>query len=212
MPISSVWAFLSAGVVLGLSAGFSPGPLLTLVIAQTLRHGTREGVKVALAPLLTDLPIILLSFLVLKTFAESEVLLGAISLAGGAFVIHLAIDNFRAVPAETAPPGQTPRSLGRGILVNFLSPHPYLFWMTVGAPLMVKASALNPLAALLFLTGFYSCLVGAKVFLAIISGRWRSHTSGRVHRRLLRFLSVLLLLFAGLLIKEGLQLLGWASP
>jgi len=56
-----VIAFLSAGVGLGLYAGFSPGPLLALIIAQTIRHGPKEGVKVAFAPIITDFPIILIS-------------------------------------------------------------------------------------------------------------------------------------------------------
>ena len=56
---------ISAGLVYGLSAGFSPGPLMALVISQTLKHGIREGAKVAMAPLITDLPIILVSLLVL---------------------------------------------------------------------------------------------------------------------------------------------------
>ncbi|MCU0573918.1 MAG: LysE family translocator [Syntrophobacteraceae bacterium] len=211
MPISSVSTFLGAGVILGLSAGFAPGPLLTLVVSQTLRHGAREGVKVALAPLLTDLPIILACFFILKRFAHSEMLLGLTALVGGAFVLHLAIDSFRARPLSGEIPEQAPRSFGRGVLVNFLSPHPYLFWMTVGAPLMVKAWNLTPLASLAFATGFYTCLVGAKVLLALLSGRCRAYTSGRVHEVLLRFLGVLLLIFAGLLIKEGIQLLGWAA-
>ncbi|MDH3383440.1 MAG: LysE family translocator, partial [Deltaproteobacteria bacterium] len=59
--------FLGAGIVLGLSAGFSPGPLLAMVLSQTIRHGAREGIKIAAAPLLTDLPIILVStFLLAK--------------------------------------------------------------------------------------------------------------------------------------------------
>lgn len=47
--------FLSVGAVLGLSSGLSPGPLLALVISETLRHGVKAGVKVALAPIITDL-------------------------------------------------------------------------------------------------------------------------------------------------------------
>ena len=57
--IPDMTASLLTGVIFGLSAGFAPGPLLTLVITQTLKHNIKEGVKVALAPLLTDLPIIL---------------------------------------------------------------------------------------------------------------------------------------------------------
>ena len=52
-----MFSALTAGILLGLSAGFAPGPLLTLVIAQTLKHNVREGIKVALAPLISDFPI-----------------------------------------------------------------------------------------------------------------------------------------------------------
>ena len=44
-------AALTSGVLLGFSVGLSPGPMLALVLAQTLRHGSREGCKIALTPL-----------------------------------------------------------------------------------------------------------------------------------------------------------------
>ena len=46
---------LTNGIILGLSAGFAPGPLSVLVISQTIQYGTGEGVKSAFAPLITDL-------------------------------------------------------------------------------------------------------------------------------------------------------------
>ena len=49
---------LWSGLILGLAAGVSPGPLLTLIVQQTVRHGVREGVKVAAVPLITDVPIV----------------------------------------------------------------------------------------------------------------------------------------------------------
>ncbi|MGD0905110.1 MAG: hypothetical protein ABR924_19595 [Terracidiphilus sp.] len=48
---------LVSGVLLGLFCGLAPGPLLALVLAQTLRHGAREGRKIALSPLVTDAPV-----------------------------------------------------------------------------------------------------------------------------------------------------------
>ena len=53
---------LAMGTFLGLAAGFAPGPLLTLVISETLQHDIKSGVKVALAPIITDLPIIFFTF------------------------------------------------------------------------------------------------------------------------------------------------------
>lgn len=209
--MSPLPTFLGAGILLGLSAGFSPGPLLALVISQTLRHGMREGVKVALAPLITDLPIVLICFFLLSRFVHSQIALGGVSLVGGAFVFYLAFDSFRAEPLHQEMPDRPPQSLGRGVLVNFLSPHPYLFWLSVGAPMMLKAWLQSPLASAAFLAGFYVCLVGSKVLLAVLSGKYRQRLTGRAHRILLRVLGLLLLIFACLLLRDGFQLLGRLS-
>ena len=46
------------------SCGLASGPLLALLLAQTLRHGPHEGCKIALTPLLTDAPIITVALVV----------------------------------------------------------------------------------------------------------------------------------------------------
>ena len=55
-------AFLTMGAFLGLTAGLSPGPLLTLVITETLKHSRAAGIKIAVAPLITDVPIIIFTY------------------------------------------------------------------------------------------------------------------------------------------------------
>ncbi len=52
----SIEYLILTGTVLGITAGISPGPLLMLVISQTIRFGHREGIKVSLTPLITDAP------------------------------------------------------------------------------------------------------------------------------------------------------------
>ncbi|MES9860524.1 MAG: hypothetical protein ABW157_19515 [Candidatus Thiodiazotropha sp. LLP2] len=74
---------ISAGIVLGLSAGFSPGPLLTLVISETLQHDIRAGIKVAVAPIITDLPIIIFSLFIINEISGLYNILGLISLLVG---------------------------------------------------------------------------------------------------------------------------------
>lgn len=201
-------ASLTAGVVFGLSAGFSPGPLLTLVISQSLRHGAREGIKVSLAPLITDVPIVLLSTFVLTRLASFELLLGGISLAGGLFLTYLAYESLRTTGFDPSIRCTEPQSMRRGILVNALSPHPYLFWLTVGAPMIVSAWTESPFAALGFLAGFYVCLVGAKVLVAVSVGKSRHLFIGRPYVYVMRGLGALLLLFAILLFQRSLQLFG----
>ena len=35
----NIWGILTVGFLLGAPAGFSPGPMLVLIISETLRHG-----------------------------------------------------------------------------------------------------------------------------------------------------------------------------
>ncbi len=200
--------FLGAALVLGLSAGLSPGPLLTLVIAQTLQHGVKEGIKVAFAPFITDLPIILLSLLVLTRLQNFKIILGVISILGGLFVLHLAYGSLRIKRLDRPASDAEPQSFYKGALVNALSPHPYLFWLTVGAPTILKAWLESPFSAVLFVVAFLGSLVGAKIVLAVMSGKSRRLLSDRFYAYVLRLLGALLLLFAFLLIKEGADLLG----
>ena len=201
--------YLATGVVLGLAAGFAPGPLLALILAQSIRYGTREGLKVAAAPLITDVPIVILATALVVMAAEAAGgLLGAISLAGAAFVTYLGIESIRATGVQAGRPDEAPRSWARGALVNALSPHPYIFWITVGAPVLIRAWGEGPLAAVAFLVGFYACLVGSKMLLAVIAGRSGGRLRGRGYRAVMVVLGALLLVFAVRLAGEGLRLLG----
>ena len=122
-----MFSALTAGIVFGLSAGLAPGPLLTFVITQTIKYNIKEGVKAALAPLVTDLPIIAASLLVLGRLSDFKRLLGVIAAIGAVYVFYLAYESFTAIPVNPDVDEIRARSLSKAILVNALNPHPYLF-------------------------------------------------------------------------------------
>jgi len=181
--------------------------MLALVLAQTLRHGPREGCKIALTPLVTDAPIIVVALVVAAKLAELRPLLGVVSVAGGAFVLYLAWDSVRPVRVDPEAPPEPPRSWFKGIFTNLLSPHPWIFWLTVGAAILARAIAQSWLVAVAFLFGFYLLLVGSKIMVALMAGRSRDLLAGRPYRVVMRVLAALLALFAILLFREGLKLL-----
>jgi threonine/homoserine/homoserine lactone efflux protein len=191
-----------SGMVLGLSAGLSPGPMLTLVISQTLRHGIREGVKVALAPLLTDTPIIMASLLFLSFFRSITPALGVISLCGGGYLFYLGLSSMRfktgAFEDETDP-----KSLKKGLMVNFLNPSPYLFWTSIGGPLVLKTSATPLVSAAVFILPFYVLLVGSKIVIAIVSGGTRNFLQSRHYVIIIRTLGLVLMGFGVLFLRDG---------
>ena len=199
--------FLIIGIILGLSAGFAPGPLLTLVISETLQHNIRSGIKVALAPIVTDLPIILISLFILAKLSIFHTILGIISLGGGLFLLILGWQSLKTQGIDLVVPVASPKSLSKGIFTNFLSPHPYLFWLSVGAPTMSKAMNSHPLAGVTFIGSFYFCLIGAKIAVAILTGKSKSFLTGNSYRAIIRCLGLFLIILAGKLFYDGLQLL-----
>jgi threonine/homoserine/homoserine lactone efflux protein len=199
---------LAAGCVFGLAAGFTPGPTTTLLIAQTLRFGRWDGIKVALAPLLTDAPIIAASLVLLSELARIEPVLGGITLLGAAFLTYLAVESFRVSGIKMGDETVTPHSLRKGFLVNLLNPHPYLFWFVVGAPTLLRAADQSVLAAALFVAGLYACLVGTKILIAVLVARSRSFLSNRAYVNVNRVLGVALAVFALLFLRDGLRTLG----
>jgi threonine/homoserine/homoserine lactone efflux protein len=199
--------FLTTGIILGLSAGFAPGPILALVISETINHDKRAGIKVALAPIITDLPIILLTLFFLSKLSGFHTVLGVISLLGGCFILYLGIESLRTKGVSLCLENDPPKSLQKGIVVNLLSPHPYLFWFSVGGPLTVKAMQHNILAAAAFISSFYILLVGSKIVIAIAVGKSKSFLNDKTYIYTMRLLGTMLLLLSFFLFQDALHLL-----
>ncbi len=199
---------LLVGIMFGLSAGFAPGPLTTLIITQTLRHNTREGVLVAAAPVITDFPIILVSFFVLSQLTGTGPVLGIIATAGGIYVLYLSYETIRISPVKVETSDVHPKSLKKGAIVNALNPHPYLFWVTVGVPFILKIQQEDPILPWFFIFSFYCFLIGSKVLIALITSRFRTFLEGRIYLYLMRVLGVILACFAVILFKDALVYFG----
>ena len=179
-----------------------------LVISETLQHGAKSGIKVALSPIITDLPIILLTLVIVVKLTNFHSVLGIVSLFGGLFILFTGYESIRTQAVEVTVIKEQQRSLSKGILTNLLSPYPYLFWISVGAPTMTKALNINLAALVAFIGSFYLALVGSKIILAMAVGKSRQFLSGKVYLYTQRFLGILLCAFAVVLFKEGLKLLG----
>lgn len=205
-----VLAFFLTGAALGLASGLSPGPLLLVIFAQTLAHGPREGAKAAMAPLLTDLPVLCLCLFALSRLADRGDILGMVSLAGGLVVLYLGWGCLRARPVSLKDAPGPAGSWLKGAAANAFNPFMYLFWATVGAPAVLQAFQQSTAAAAGFLAGFYLCLLGSMASLAWLSGRFTRFLSGRAYVWTMRVLGGLLWLAALRFIQEGLTRMGLA--
>lgn len=203
--MDSILPVLSAAFMLGLVSGLSPGPLLTLVVSESLQRGFRSGAAVSLSPLITDIPIILAMTVLADALHSFDRMIGWLYLAGACYLVYLSVEAFRSGDRDTDIVLNPRRSLLKGAVTNLLNPAPYVFWLTIGAPLLVQAKSRSVAALFAFLGIFYSMLVGSKLLLAGLLGKNRHVLSGRAYRAAMRFLGACLLFFALYFAKSGFK-------
>jgi threonine/homoserine/homoserine lactone efflux protein len=163
------------GATCAFAAAVQPGPFLTYIISQTLEKGWRRTLPVALAPILSDGPVILLVLLVLTRVPEG--FQGALRCAGGVFILYLAVQALGAwrhsgsggIDTGEAAPG----GVWSAVFVNLLNPNPYLAWSLVMGPLLTAAWREAPARGLAFLGSFYGTLVLTLAVFIVLFGQAR---------------------------------------
>ncbi len=169
-------AYLIFGATYAFAAAVQPGPYQTYLISQALSHGSRRTLPAALAPLLSDVPIILLVVFVLSQLptAVEQALRGA----GGVFLLYLAWRAFRTWRAyRLAAEGGAAtarRSLLSAAMVNLLNPNPYLGWSLVMGPLLLKGWREAPANGVALLVAFYGTMVVASMGIIVLFAGARS--------------------------------------
>jgi len=192
-----MWMYLLEGIGFGFAAASQPGPFQTYLISRSISQGWRRTLPSALAPLLSDGPIIALCLLVLSQVPVwmEQVLYGV----SGVFILYLAWGAFRAWRAPPVPSGpelEVGLPIGKAVVMNMLSPGPYIFWTLVTGPILVAGWRESPACGLTFLGGFYLTLVGGLATIVMVFGLAARFGEG-INRAMLG-LSVLALLLFGL--------------
>jgi threonine/homoserine/homoserine lactone efflux protein len=205
--------YLSKAAALGFSAGVMPGPFQAYLIAQAARHGWRRAAVVALAPLITDGPIVLVVVFLLSRLPYWS--MDLLRLVGGLFVLYLAWGIWRAFRSELAgeahvlaAPGSEVSFL-RAATINFLSPVVYIYWGTVSGPLFLEGWTRTPLLGGAFLLCFYSALIGiSQVLIALVSGvrKWNPG----ITRWMLGLSALMMTVLAGTQVWAGVSALAQA--
>jgi threonine/homoserine/homoserine lactone efflux protein len=176
-----------------------------------LKRNIKEGAKVAFAPILATFPILLVTLPFVSFFSRNGYLLGTLSVAGGIYLLYLAFETWK--PADLASLYITNETEGSspfwmGFNAALLSPHPYLFWSTAGAALLIGAWKVGITAAAVFLTSFLGIFFVSKMLLVFIAARLKTSVHSRGLDFLLRSLSLVLFGFGLALFFESLRLFG----
>jgi threonine/homoserine/homoserine lactone efflux protein len=193
-----MWVYLIQGIGYGFAAAVQPGPFQTYLITQTLSKGWRQALPAALAPLMSDGPIILLALAVLSQVPVW--FQWFLYTAGGLFIFYLAYSAFVSWrtfnEASIVTPSVIRQSIGRAAMVNALSPGPYIFWTLVTGPILLAGWRQTPAYGIGFLVSFYATIVLSLSGIIVVFGT--AKRLGRKVNRLLLFISAIALAGFGL--------------
>lgn len=191
-----MWFYLLQGIGYGLIAGSQPGPFQIYLISQTLTGGWKRTLPAACAPLLSDGPIIFLCLFVLSQVPAW--LQQFLSLAGGSFILYLSYGAYKSWrdDDEQAAPVESPerQSIIKAVLMNAISPYPYIFWTFVTGPVLLRGWRETPVNGIGFLVSFYLTLVMMAAAVVMVFGM-AARMGPRVKRALLGISSIVLLFF-----------------
>lgn len=161
------------GAALAVSAAVTPGPFQTFLISRALKSGWKRTLPAALAPLVSDGPILVLVLLILSHTATY--FLEILRIVGGIFILYLAKGVYRTFKESSALPASSHESavnsLFNAIAINALNPNPYLFWSVVGGPLVLSGWRESPWVGAGFLIGFYCTFVASLAGVILLFSR-----------------------------------------
>jgi len=200
-----MWLYILQGIGYGLAAAAQPGPFQTYLISQTLIKGWRQMLPAALAPLVSDGPIIALCLLVLSQVPPW--LQRFLYIAGGLFLLYLAYGTYKSWknfdPTIPHVDKETQQNILKAALINTLNPNPYIFWSLVTGPILVTGWRETPVHGLGFLAGFYATMILGFSLIIIVFGSTRQ-LGTKVNRALLGISAVALFCFGLLQLGLGI--------
>jgi threonine/homoserine/homoserine lactone efflux protein len=208
VELTSGLALLIAAITLGVIEGIKPGPLMAVVISETIIHDWRAGLKVALVPLITDGPVIILSVFLYELLTMNPITQATIGILGALILIWLGIDCFKKAEQDfTEITQKEEHSLKKGIITNITNPNMYLYWCLIGAPFLINSYEVNISYPFLFVGGFFTAFITLKLIIAILVDNSKDFLSTTGFKRLLQSSGVALYFFSAMFLIDALKIL-----
>lgn len=155
-----MFAYFIFGISYALACVVQPGPFQAFLLSQSLSNGWRKTFPLVFAPLISDLPVIILVIIILANVPHF--VLPLLQSFGGVFLLYLGYNSYQTWHTSDKNDKNDisgNKNLLKAIMVNLLNPNPYMGWTLVMGPLLIKGWNEKPSNAIVLLTGFYSSMI-----------------------------------------------------
>lgn len=196
--------YLVFGITYAFAASIQPGPFQAFIISQTAKNGWKKTLPAAFAPVLSDIPIIILILLILTNIPSG--FLRFLQIGGGLLLLYLAYSSFKSFLNFEEPEATEMKSdntLFKAVLVNILNPNPYLGWSLIMGPLFIKGYSEAAVNGITLIAGFYTTIILCQMGIIILFGL-AGNLGPKVSKITLGIASVGLAVFGVYLLLQGL--------
>ena len=196
--------YLIFGITYAFACVVQPGPLQAYLVTQSLTNGWRKSLPLALAPLMSDIPIIILILFILSNVPHE--VLQILQCLGGVFLLYLAFSALKKkkTPVKSSKQNVTGRSnLLKAVIINLLNPGPYLGWSLVMGPQLIRAWNEGPGNGIVLVAGFYCSMVIYSAIMIVLFGV-ASNLGPRVNRISQNISVIVLIIFGSYQLWTGL--------
>jgi threonine/homoserine/homoserine lactone efflux protein len=200
--------FSSLGI--GFSGALMPGPLLSVAVAESYKKGFWAGPVLVIGHAIPELVLAILFSLGLNKVLHDKAVVGVIGIVGGLFLAWLAVRIFLEVRKGITIDLEAKQEIGWGPLVagvwaSLSNPGWVVWWATIGARYILLSLDHGIVGLAFFYTGH---VLADLVWYSLVSffvSRGRGRLSDRVYHGLLYACSIMVLVFAGLFLTNGIM-------
>ncbi|KYK24712.1 hypothetical protein AYK24_05745 [Thermoplasmatales archaeon SG8-52-4] len=151
-----IFGFIVTIVLLTASGALAPGPLFFATISHGTKHGAKTGFIFSIAHTIVEFSLIMLFALGLLTIASEPVVKIIIGFMGGIVLIAFGFIQIYKSIITKAEDLKKPKSTYRhlffiGIAFTGLNPYFIIWWLTVGAQLIIMALQFAALLGVVFM-------------------------------------------------------------
>jgi len=191
-----------------------PGPVLIVTINEAARKGFKSGFYVPIGHAFLELILVILLTLGLAEVLSLKPIVALIGLLGGIFLSWMAYsilkDTLRrkvSLNFDVKSNDHKMGSMALGIFTSLFNPFWFMWWIFVGAALLLKSLEFGIIGVMAFYFGHILSDISWYGSVSFAMARGKNLISERVYRIILIFCGATLIFFSIFFIKSGLEAL-----
>ncbi len=196
----SYLSIFAVSFTIALSGALSPGPLLTFVIAGSLKYGGRTGPVVIAGHAVLEILMVAALTLGIGKLINKPIIISAVSITGALILLYSGIALLRSIPEFSFDGVITETRYSstlflQGITMSIANPYWTVWWLTIGLGLLLSSSEKGLIGLSFFFTGHILADIIWYSFVSYSISKSKKFLSLKVYKRILGICASIIILF-----------------